>query len=321
MGEAKQRKSMDPLFGMKPKTGRGIMLSAPVRFDGESCSVRNDINPAELRRAILFCDKIVWPNSKIVRVLSNPDEQLLEKEGILIRPRPDHFSSALGIGNTSSLIVISEGSRVEIDGATARYFVQEHIEEFLSLDRKEPGQWVLSEGEGSFYLKNKNFVAGRGQRVTLSRAIPLPAYDYPIEELLEFKKKREAEITALNYELDRFYSNIKRSKDQEFELNRLVSVVDKHCADMIRVASESKWRFHLGDLIISLSFNNLDSARNRAIGWEAGILATTGLPIVGAVLGVGASVLSIERGIGARKLSQRGSPFRVVSAMHKELIR
>lgn len=325
MGEAKRRKASDPYFGMKPKCGRGILLSAPIVYDGKKVVAEtSSIDPAELRRATLFWDRLVWPDSKIISFGSNSDEELLEAEGLLTRPRPEHHNDLAGVGNMSALIRI-EGSRdITIGSEQAILFASQHVEAFHNLERNEPGQWVMSEGDKSFVMKNENFIEGRGQLITLARAIPLPDPKYPIDELLEFKNKRRDEVIGLTHELDKFFSQIANSKDPSFELNRLLDVVDRQCADMIKAARESKRKFHVGDIGFSLSVDSIEAAANRVAAWGLAGSTTTGMPLVGGALGgtLGAlaSFVSLSRSVGARKLEARDSPFRVVATMHKELV-
>lgn len=321
MGEAKRRKALDPYFGMRPKHGRGVLLSAPITYDGnEVVAKSSSVDPAELRRATLFWDRLVWPDSKIISLGSNSDENLLEAEGLLTRPRPTRYNDTAGVGNMSALMRITNSQDITIGMEQAKHFVQQHVDEFLDLERDEPGQWTMSQGEGSFVMKNSNFAEGRGQLVTLARAIPLPDPNYPLHDLLEFKHRRRDEIIALTHELDKFFSQIANAKDADFEMSRLVRVVDKQCGDMLKAAKESKRKFYLGDLGFSLSLDSTESAVNRIIAWEAGGTAATGLPIVGGVLGGAASLVSFSRGLGAKTLVTRDSPFRVVSSIHNELV-
>lgn len=321
MGEAKRRKAVDPYFGMKPKHGRGILLSAPISYDGKAIVAKSSsVDPAELRRAALFWDRLVWPDSQIISLGSNDDEKLLESEGLLTRPRPTRYNDAAGVGNMSALMRFTDSTNITIGIEQVKHFAQQHVDEFLDLERGEPGQWTLSQGEGSFVMKNKNFVEGRGQLVTLSRAIPLPDPNYPLHDLLEFKQKRRDEIVALTHELDKFFSQIANANDADFELSRLVRVMDKQCSDMLKAAKESKRKFYLGDLGFSLSLDSIESAVNRITAWEAGGIVATGLPFVGGVLGGAVSLVSFSRGIGARNLVSRESPFRVVSSIHEELV-
>ena len=321
MGEARRRKAVDPYFGMKPKRGRGILLSAPITYDGKAIIAQSSsIDPAELRRAALFWDRLVWPDSQIISLGSNADEMLLASEGLLSRPRPTRYNDAAGVGKMSALVRITESSNITIGTEQAKLFAQQHVDEFLDLERSEPGQWTLSQGDRSFVMTNTNFVEGRGQLVTLSRAIPIPDPNYPLHDLLEFKQKRRDEIVALTHELDKFFSQIANAKDADFELSRLLRVVDKQCSDMLKAAKESKRKFYLGDFAFSLSLDSIESAINRCVAWEAAGIYFANLPLVGGVLGGASSLVSFSRGLGARKLVTRDSPFRVVSSMHRELV-
>lgn len=321
MGEAKRRKAVDPYFGMKPKNGRGILLSAPIVYDGKVMLAKSSsIDPAELRRATLFWDRLVWLDSRIISLGSNHDEKLLVAEGLLTRPRPTRYNGAAGVGNMQALMRITESYNITLGIEQAKHFVQQHVDEFFDLERDEPGQWTLSQGDDSFVIKNGSFVEGRGQLVTLARAIPLPDPNYPLHDLLEFKQKRSDEIVALTHELDKFFSQIANAKDADFDMSRLLRVMDKQCSDMIKAAKESKRKFYVGDLSFSLSLDSIESATNRIVAWEAAGMCATGLPLVGGVLGGAASLVSFSRGIGARNLVTRNSPFRVVGSLHKELV-
>ncbi len=124
MGEAKRRKIADKYYGMKPKHGRGIFLSAPITVDGEKIvAASSSIDPLELRRAVLFWDRLVWPDSKIISFGSNDDEKLLEAEGILTRPRPLSFNEQAGVGGISALYRIENSSDITI-GASRRDILQ-----------------------------------------------------------------------------------------------------------------------------------------------------------------------------------------------------
>lgn len=321
MGEANRRKAVDVYFGMKPKNGRGILLCAPIVSDEKRILVKSsNIDPSELRRALLFWDRLVWPDSKIISLDSNQDELLLAAEGLLTRPRPTRYNDDAGVGNRAALIKIENATDISLSIKVGNDFVQQHVDEFLDLERKEPGQWTMSQGEGSFVLKNNNFVAGRGQLATLSRSIPLPDPNFPLYDLLEFKQKRRDEIIGLTHELDRFFSQIANAKDPDHEMSRLLRVVDRQCVDMIKAARESKRKFHLGDISFSFSLDSMESAGNRIVAWEAAGQSIMGLPLVGAILGGAASLVSFSRGIGARNLVTRNSPFRVVSLMHQDLV-
>lgn len=334
MGEAKKRKLNDPFFGKKPKLGRGIFLSAPIVVEGTKINaLSSSIDPVELRMSVLFWDRLLWLDSNIISFGSNSDEVLLESEGILNRPRPEVFVGkgfSSEIARNFSLVRLVDSADIKIDMEQAKDFSRQHIEEFLALEAKEPGQWVMAEGENSIILKDIKFTRGRGQLVRLVRAIPLPGPDFPLPELLRFREKRMAEIVAFNYEIDHFYSNITKSDDPNFEFNRLLSVIDRKCADLIAVSKESKWPLHLGDLNISFSLDNFESAMQRAT-WGATIGAAigatigvaNGLPAVSAIIGGvlgSSSFLSWDKSVGFSRRKSETSPFNIVGRIHKEII-
>ncbi len=69
MGEAKCRKVNDPNFGRVPKSAnyRGLVVSPPIEIDGTSLHVKSsNLDPQELRFALLFWDQLVWPSSRAV---------------------------------------------------------------------------------------------------------------------------------------------------------------------------------------------------------------------------------------------------------------
>ncbi|WP_306006679.1 DUF6236 family protein [Aquicoccus porphyridii] len=327
MGEAKRRRLSEPHFGKRPKRGRGILLSAPIEFDGQELAVQNDIDPAELRRAALFWDRMHWPQSNIIDVQSNDDERFLEEEGILTRPtlKADLGTISWASGNQDKLIKLAGGSSLTTTGDVAARFAAQHIDYFEKIDNSEPGLWVLSEGPGSFYLKGNRFENGRGKLVELTRALPLPDPSFPLPELLEFKYRRSDEIVDLNFELDKFYKYVSNANDPDHELARLIQVIDRKLADVHKVAKESKHPFRLGSIAFSISApsisaSSIEDFANRTLAWElAG--QTMQLPFVGGMIGAGASLIQFDVGLNKKQEQLTGNPFRVAASISEELIR
>src|SRR3989442_5161137 len=89
MGDAKRRKQADPNFGRIPKrpAHRGLVISPPLEIEGERLFIKStSLHPQELRFALLFWDRLVWPSSRAIHIASGPDEQFLESAGVLRRP-------------------------------------------------------------------------------------------------------------------------------------------------------------------------------------------------------------------------------------------
>lgn len=327
MGEAKQRKLSEPHFGKRPKLGRGILLSAPISFDANELAVQNDIDATELRRAVLFWDRVQWPQSNIVDVRSNEDEMFLQNEGILVRPKLSADLTSLGFGGhgLETLMVLEGHSQARLDGRTGGQFADQHINYFESLDQSEPGLWSMSEGPSSFYLRGETFEKGRGKLVELTRALPIPDSSFPLPELLEFKNRRADEIQDLNYELDKFYKYVSNANDPDHELIRLVQVIDRKLAEVHKVAKESRYPFRLGSVGLSISTPSVSAPSiedlvNRTLAWELAGQAMQ-LPVVGGLIGAGVSLIQFDVGLNKKQRNLTGNPFRVAASINNELIR
>ena len=264
------------------------------------------IDPLELRRAVLFWDRLNKPSNNLITFGLSDDEEFLVKCGILeemkVRAKP-------------------------ISGKFGFIYSQQHLAAFSELEKREPGHWSMSEGENSFNLQaGSGFSDGRGALVELHRAIPLPTKDVPLEDLLNFKEKRRDEIISLTLELDGLFSRVTNAQDTQFELARAAREIDQRCSDVISVGKEAKIKFSLSDFTygVSLEINSTNLLASGAVGAIMG--TTIGLPLVGAVIGTASSFIKFNVGLGGRlergkKTSELAlSPYRVVSRLVNELI-
>ncbi|SLN74331.1 hypothetical protein ROA7450_04215 [Roseovarius albus] len=303
MGEAKRRKSKDPFYGKVPKAGKGIVLSNPIEIDeqGRMFVHQSDLDPCELRRAVLFWDRIQWPESRFFSMVgSRAEVDYLTQLGIMTRPLPN---------------------KTDWGGKDAHiHFAKGHLQQFIDNEKNEPGLWSVSEGRNSFLFSQPGFIDTRAPLIELYRSIPIPEADVPLEALLEFKERRLDEVRHLVLTIDRFYSDLLKAEDQVFEMKRLSNEIDHRCADIIKVAKESGLKFGLSDWGINFS-GDIDVAKvlSGALG-----LGTFGQPELGALVG-GAVGLELKVGggfsLGTGDREQlKASPFRFVASMHNEPI-
>lgn len=123
MGEAKRRKQTEQNFGRVPKSAntRGLVISPPIAIEDDGLFIKSsNIDPQELRFALLFWDKLVWPSSRTIHMGSNPDETYLEDAKILTRPE------------------------YTFSGNVAQSIARAHIQAYQDLERAEPGVWALA---------------------------------------------------------------------------------------------------------------------------------------------------------------------------------
>lgn len=298
MGEAKRRKQTEPNFGRVPKSAnhRGLVVSPPIEIEGSRLFVKSsNLDPQELRFALLFWDRLVWPSSRAIHFSSGPDETFLESAGILTRPE------------------------YTFNGDGAQGIARGQIQAYQELERSEPGVWALAQGENSLLLKDGLADEGKGSLVELHRAIPVPKQDVPLAEILEFRQRRRDELMLLRHYLESFVSEIEGAADKPLALQKRVAELDQACANLLTVGKEWQFPVYLSNLKASFSLSPMKFLPAVAGGWKMG--EPYGLTAAAAVAAAGgaASSLDIKADYGLRSMRLPTSPYRYAFQMHEEL--
>jgi hypothetical protein len=298
MGEAKRRRQIDPTFGRVPKSAihRGLVVSPPIEIEGSKLFVRStNLDPQELRFALLFWDRLAWPSSRAIHFGSGPDEAFLESAGILTRPE------------------------YTFNGDGAQGIARGQIQAYRDLERSEPGVWALAQGENSFLLKDGLIEEGKGALVELHRAIPVPTKEVPLAEILEFRQRRRDELLLLRYQLESFASEIDGSADKSSALQKRVTELDQACANLLAVGKEWQFPVHLSNLKASFNLSPTKFLPSIAGGWKMGEpYGLTAATAAAAIFG-GVSTLDIKSDFGLRSARLPASPYRYAYQLHEEL--
>lgn len=298
MGEASRRKQHDPNYGKVPKSAalRGLVVSPPVTIEGTSLFVRSsNLDPQELRFALLFWDRLVWPASRAFHFASGPDEIFLEQAGVLARPDYTY------------------------NGDAAQGIARGQIQAYLDLDRREPGSWALAQGENTLLLKENLLEVGKGALIELHRAIPIPQHDVPLAEILEFKERRRDELLLLRAKLESLVSTIKDSSDNQSDLQRTIAELDHACSDLLQVGKEWQFPVHLSNLKTAFSLTPGKLIPAAIAGWKTaepyGLTAAT---ITAGVAGA-VSTIEVKGDFGFRPIKRPVNPYRYAYSINREL--
>lgn len=271
--------------------GRGILLHSDYVISERGVQTNSGTHwPNELRQCLLYWDRIISPVNDSIWVEVDPvANNYLIGEGILEKPC---LSADIFAGNNSSL---SEGL----------------VDYFLSLDRIEPGAWCMGESASAAISQSNRIVQDRGRLIQLYNAIPFPAVDCPLEDIVRFRRARKDEILALSFEMDRLYQNILRAGDVEWEQKRAVREVGKRCQDVINASRESKLRLRMGSVSLSVS-----TPLTATVGYLA--RSVFGMPELGAFLGGVAPSVSIDLGAALKGREPRADhlPYRFVARLN-----
>ena len=153
----------------------------------------------------------------------------------------------------------------------------------------------------------------------LIRAIPVPAADVPLNEILEFKEKRKDELMIFRAHIDKLVCEIQNSPARTDAFNRIAKEVDVACADLLKVGHEWQWPVHFSNF--KATFNlDLDKFLNAAkAGWElfesCGSIAQTSAAAVSGLV----STINMKPDISLRSIMKPRGAYRYVQLAHKEL--
>lgn len=276
---------------------RGLVISPPFRLLGPTgVSVGGVLDPAMLRMALLFWDKLDCPVNSSFHIGVGQDAQALEDLGILSRTKVQAYGMMTG---AQPLIIAQR-------------------ETFRFLDEKEPGRWSLGRTDASDSAVVPDLEAGRGVLLRLFGAMPVPKQDVAFEDILEFKTRRRDELIALRHHLERLYQSIRAAEDPEQALVTELEALDLAVSDHFKAVSEAGFGFYLSSLDVKLNY--LESIKTGA--GAAGIAFAAQLPLAGvltAAVAGAASGVSIEQSVGLRHRHSAKGPFEYVARMRGEL--
>ncbi len=64
---------------------RGIVITPRFEFDGQTLHLLGPVAAEDLRRCLLYWDKIDYPDNNLISVGTGPNEQFLIEAGVLSR--------------------------------------------------------------------------------------------------------------------------------------------------------------------------------------------------------------------------------------------
>ena len=261
---------------------RGLVVSPPIEVFRDGFRVgRGGIDPQELRVALLFWDKLDCPTNNLVEIAPGPEADFLIRTGVMQRTRVQMGGSIAG----------GEVFRTPLVGV------------FQMLDQAEPGTWSIATGERSISFVDDEVREGRGALVTLHRALPVPDKDVPLDDILNFKRKRRSELLALRHHLEAIYTRVANAADRALTLNSEVEALERAVTNYIKSARGFGFKWRVADLGA-----NLDLAGGAAAPWGT---YQNGFSALDAVLAGAGAAIEIKAAIGLVRTRSPETPLPV----------
>lgn len=267
---------------------RGLVISVPMKFEGPAVRISGALDPQELRSNLLFWDILEWPDPGFIQYGITPDAQFLIDSKIIQR----------------TPVTVPGGQLQDILLAAYR-------NGFRNVDQKEPGTWSIGGIENAISIDTADLENGRGILVRLYQAIPVPDREVPLQDILEFRERRRAELIALRCHLEDIYQKVINAGDGDLGLSTEVQKLELAIADQIKASKETGFKFRPVSLNASLNLI-------KGVAVATGAIAI-GLPTVGALMAGAGAAISIGPSTGLSWGKPTGTPFRYISAFHKEV--
>ncbi|MGK8745902.1 DUF6236 family protein [Pseudomonas aeruginosa] len=292
MGEAKYRKANDPNYGKPPPKAeyRGLIVSPPITVEGDSFHARQTwLDPTELRFSLLFWDRLTWPTGGI-KMTGWGVEEYLEECGILDRP---HY-----------------GGYGLLDAQIAAY---------LDKEAKDPGAWAIAQGENSLLVKGGACEVGNGALIELSRAIPIPAANVHLNEILELKERRKDELMRFRLHMEAIAHEVANSPDRTEKLQFHINEINAACSDLMALGKD--WQFPMNVSTMNVSLNLKPELVGSVMGaWEFGAKYCAELAMASAAAAGLYHGIKINGGPRFRPIRKPISPYRYAYRIHTELV-
>lgn len=259
---------------------------------------QSNLNYRKLLINALYWDKIITTNNNLIHISNEetPGVPELKMEGLF----------------TEVMLPINGG------GALATILYDSNMKFMMdSLARKDIN-FIASEAD-KVLIKNSNEVApDSGELFTLINAIPEPDESVNIHDILEFRLKRNGELKNLMNKINELNNRVLNSQNRDLELKVAINEIDKACADVIRLYSESRIKFNLSE--VKFNFNIPEIVTNAGAAYFGA--KSIGLPETGAILASAtygfSTFVNFSSAMSLRRID-KSNPFNYVGQMSVKL--
>jgi Family of unknown function (DUF6236) len=274
---------------------RGVVLLPAWRNSDELQFVRREDDFTLLRKALLYWDVICWPQVQTMDMSRSYAETLnrmtgadapleaeldfLRAEGCLIDFHVPLFSIQAAMAGVSP------------PPLTATDAMKLHVDAYLNLELREPGVWSLTQSTDEFGVPASVAPVSDGALGILTNLLPAPIRGVSYEAIIEFRRRRRAELLALRSGLDELALEIVRS-DSSVAYGAGLRRLEAAVLDCWKVCAADKLRCRQATLTLALA---LAGGAITGVSNAATILPLLGLdhlsPIIAGVIGGGVGTM------------------------------
>lgn len=282
----------------------------PHKVDGEPISdsrmsVSHKPSSSALRRYLLFWDKLDLPTS-VVDHKTSREIEFLRSEGALIRT-----SQRMVLKFHGELAQPEYRVTDDVDAlARARF------ETFQRHENAEPGRWALAMSGPFERLPSSEMEDGRGLLFRLHQAIPVPTRDVPLDDVLQFRQRRRAELLALRAALAAIYTSIADAPDKPLSQHLEFEKLNRALADLLTTTKGVPVRFLPANFEVTINAQSLNAGLAAIGASTASSMSPAHALLIGAAT---TAVASLKVTWGLKRHFASSDPYRYAVYCQNEI--
>lgn len=202
---------------------RGIIITPNYKvLDGGGLQLSGGIEAVNLRKYLLFWDKIDYPVNNMIHIGGGPDIDFLIQEGI-----------------AKSTEVRFQRMQAHENGLL---FLASQMVAFEQNNKADDNEWSIAQPTDSLIIPQEYSKRQGCLEFEMYNAVQIPTADVPLPEVIEFKARRNAELLALRDSMDSIVDQIMSSQDIPKRKNKALNKLHRDLNDFNRVIKETKFQ-------------------------------------------------------------------------------
>lgn len=202
---------------------RGIIITPNYKvLDGGGLQLAGGVEAVNLRKYLLFWDKIDYPVNNMIHVDGGSDINFLIQEGFA----------------TSTEIRFQRMEAHE----NGLLFLASQMAAFEQNNRAEDKEWSIAQPTERLIVPNEYSKRQGCLEFELYEAVQIPTADVPLQDVVEFKTRRNAELLALRDSMDSIVDQIMSSQDIPKRKNKALNKLHRDLNNFNRVMKETKFQ-------------------------------------------------------------------------------
>tara|TARA_R110000824_G_scaffold158473_5_gene332356 strand:+ start:2578 stop:3432 length:855 start_codon:yes stop_codon:yes gene_type:complete len=202
---------------------RGIIITPNYKIlDSGGLQLAGGVEAVNLRKYLLFWDKIDYPVNNMIHVGGGPDIDFLIQEGIA----------------TSSEVRFQKMEAYE----NGLLFLATQMVAFEQNNKSEDKEWSIAQPTERLIVPQEYATTQGCLEFELYDAVQIPTADVPLQDVVEFKIRRNAELLALRDSMDSIVDQIMSSQDIPKRKNKALNKLHRDLNDFNRVMKETKFQ-------------------------------------------------------------------------------